>query len=207
MTDPNYQRALNRSDLSQWVVHLVRSTAEIHPGQYGYAGEILTSIINEGKIRPSLKEHVARFAPEGAACFYDSLPKVWPEIAATNPNGRPLLGIMCLKNVIWALGGRPVIYTDLSNPDFWPESERFRLVHTDLTRVPGPIDWTHEREWRVRGGLSFNQPQFNNYLWWWPVVPNIAWTNYLFQTYSGIHEVYDTESHQFRRRNIANWLL
>lgn len=133
MTYPNYQRALNRSDLSQWVVHFVRVGTEICLGQVGNPAKDFTSIFNEGRIRPSLQEHITRYIPEGAACFYDAPPSVWPEITATNPSRRIPLGIICHKNAIWALGGRPMIYTNLSDPTYWPPSERFRLVHTDLT--------------------------------------------------------------------------
>ena len=179
MSHPNYLRALTRSDLSQWVVHFVRSQPLISPTQIGTADNILNCIFTEGMIRPSQHEYVTRYCSDGAACFYDAPPAVWPEIAETNPNGRLPLGVICHKNAIWSLGGRPVIYTDRNDPAYWPESERFRIVHTDLSRVPQPVDWTHEREWRVRGGLSLRQPHIGC-IWWWPIVPDADWMRYLF---------------------------
>lgn len=199
MMNPNYQRALTRSDLSQWLVHFVRSASLISPDQVGTASELLDSIFRENFIRPSSQEYVTHYSPEGAACFYDAPPSVWPEIAQTNPNSRPPVGIICHKTPVWSLGGRPVIYTDRSDPSAWPESDRFRLVHTNLSRFP-PVDWTHEREWRVRGGLCLNQPQIN-YTWWWPIVPDVQWCNYLFQKYLWIHSIYVISRNQVVTRS------
>lgn len=202
MANPKYERALNRSDLSRWVVHFVGAAAEIYPGHVGTAVTILHNIFVENRIRPSLVKRVTRFAPEGAACFYDAPPMVWPEIAATNPNNRQPIGIICDKATIWKLGGRPVIYTDRSNSNEWPDAERFRLVHTDLQRPPGTMDWMHEREWRVRGGLSLSEPRCQ-YLWWWPIVPNLDWMKYLFSTYNSIVEIYVISENCFVKRNAA----
>ena len=189
MQNPNYIRALNRSDLSQWVVHFVRPAVLLSPTQVGNAGHILNSIFTEFSIRPSQHEYVTRYCPDGAACFYDAPPSVWPEIVNTNPNKRPALGVICHKNTIWSLGGRPVIYTDAKNLDYWPEPERFRIVNSNLARTPQPNDWTHEREWRVRGGLSLIQPHIG-YTWWWPIVPDIEWMNCLFNNYAGLKQIY-----------------
>jgi hypothetical protein len=201
MPNPNYQRALNRSDLSQWVVHFVRSITEIYLGRIGNAAEILNSIFAECYIRPSCQEYITRYCSEGAACFYDAPPAVWSEIACTNPSVRQPLGIICHKHPLWLLGGRPVIYTELSDPSIWPESQRFRIVRTDLLRDPQPIDWMHEREWRIRGGLSLRQPQFM-YRWWWPIVPNDDWVRYLWQTYAEIDQVYVIGRNQLVSRGM-----
>jgi len=192
MTHSSYERALQRSDLSQWVVHFVRSSSMITPTHLGGAGDILDSIFRESFIRPSQLEFVSRYYPDGAACFYDAPPRVWPEIVATNPNGRQPIGIIFPKANLWQLGGRPVIYTELSNPELWPESERYRIVHTDLSRIPQPVDWTHEREWRIRGGLRLNQSQWN-WTWWWPIVPNDDWLHYLWSKYPGLWSIYVIE--------------
>ena len=78
------------------------------------------------------------------------------------------------------------------SPNIWPESERYRIVHTDLSRFPQPIDWTHEREWRIRGGLRLTQPNWGH-IWWWPIVPNDQWLNYLWATYPGLKSIYVIE--------------
>ena len=129
-------------------------------------------------------------------------PSVWSEIALSNPNNRQPLGIICHKVPIWQLGGRPAIYTDVADPHMWPESERFRVVVTDLGRSPQPIDWMHEREWRIRGGLVLHQPQFP-YTWWWPIVPNDEWMNYLWSTYPSIPSIYVLDRNAVINRNAA----
>jgi len=201
MTNPDYIRALNRSDLSQWVVHFVRSTTLVSPTHLGGAAEILDGIFSEWRIRPSLHEYVTRYCPDGAACFYDAPPSVWSAIAATNPSGRPPIGVICHKNKIWELGGRPVIYTDTFDSNVWPEQERFRCVFTDLRRKPQPIDWTHEREWRVRGGLNLRQP--SNYTWWWPIVPNREWMTYLFARYAELQSIYVISENAVTNRSVT----
>ena len=91
---------------------------------------------------------------------------------------------------MWKLGGRPAIYTDNSSSDIWPDSEKFRVIHTDLDRNGHPIDWMHEREWRIAGGLFLNQLDTQ---WWWPLVPNDQWKDYLFTNFSNLHNVYVME--------------
>ena len=188
MTNPAYQRASSRSDLSQWVVHFVRPfTFQVN--QLLNASDIFDKILTEGLIRPSLSGHVTRCCASGATCFYDTPPKAWPEVISTNPNSRPALGLIVAKTAIWHLGGRPVIYTDNTSDNYWPESERYRLVHTDLLRQPQPIDWTHEREWRLRGPLHLYQPTIP-YCWWWPIVPSEDWLPYISQRYPWIHTIF-----------------
>jgi hypothetical protein len=162
MTHPAYLRALQRSDLSQFVVHLVTADPLEAGNPYGTPPLKLRSILTEGRVRPSKQRHVIRVASSGAACFYDVPLHVLPEVVATNPNTRAPLGLILHKTAIWALGGRPVIYTDRSNPEEWPVTERFRIVHTAI-RPRSPIDWMHEREWRIPGEL-FLYRQFD-YRW------------------------------------------
>ena len=178
MPNEAYLRASARSDLSQWVVHFVRTAAMIAPSQVGTATDILHSILTEGRIRPSLAEHITKYSPGGATCFYDAPPSVWPEIVQTNPNARQPLGLIVQKMALWYLGGRPAIYAELTDPDSWPASQRFRLINTDLLRQPDPVDWMHEREWRLQGSLHLHQPQIP-YLWWWPIVPTPEWLPYV----------------------------
>jgi hypothetical protein len=202
MTYPNYIKALTRSDLSQWLVHFVRPHNFTPPATLEYAGDILRSIFKEVQIRGSRQEFVTRYCAEGAVCFYDAPPAVWPEIAQTNPNGRPAVGVICHKNSIWSLGGRPVIYTDVSQPTYWPESERFRIVHTDLSRAPQPVDWMHEREWRVPGNLSLNQPQIPH-IWWWPIVPDRNWMTHMFEMFPTIVDIWVISEYRVINRNAT----
>lgn len=189
LNDNPYLTASSRSDLSQWVVHFVRSVAMISPSQVGTAADILHSILVEGQIRPSIVSHITRYCQTGATCFYDAPPNAWPEIVRTNPNARQPLGLIVQKKALWYLGGRPAIYTEKSTPEYWPPQERYRIVYTDLLRNPHPADWMHEREWRLPGPLSLHQPNIQ-YTWWWPVVPTLEWLPYIWNFYMGVHWVY-----------------
>jgi hypothetical protein len=189
MTNQAYLRASSRSDLSQWVVYFVRPAAYLAPNQIGNATDIFNNILTQSHIRASQSEHITKYCPFGATCFYDAPPTAWPEIISTNPNARQPLGLIVQKTALWYLGGRPVIYTEQVTPKYWPEDERYRIVHTDLLRQQQPIDWTHEREWRIRGSLNLNQPTIR-YTWWWPIVPSEDWLPHIWQAYAGIHTVY-----------------
>ena len=184
MINQRYQLALSRSDLSQWLVHFSRSSVQ------------LENIITEGFIHPSKMNHI--YSDKGAACFYDSPPSAWNEIINTNPNGRQGFGIIVAKNALWHLGGRPVIYTDNIFQSYWPDSERYRLIYTDLSREPYPADWTHEREWRIKGGLNLSSSDFTG-TWWWPVVPSVEYLQNLWKLTQNIVSVY-----VISRRQVVN---
>jgi hypothetical protein len=94
MSNQNYNLALSRSDLSQWLIHLSRSRVILQNNKVLQAEHVLYNIIREGYIRPSLSNHITRYCTAGAACFYDAPPSVWPEIISTNPNERQGFGII-----------------------------------------------------------------------------------------------------------------
>ena len=52
---------------------------------------------------------------------------------------------------------RPVLYGPKDEMTaMLPESEHWRIVTLDLSDHTRIVDWTHEREWRVKGDLSFD---------------------------------------------------
>src|SRR5690554_1966515 len=70
-------------------------------------------------------------------------------------------GLVFNKKELFNIGARPVIYgtsCDVSviddgkikrlNPPIFNDKELYRYVAFKLDRLPYPIDWTHEREWR-----------------------------------------------------------
>ena len=65
-------------------------------------------------------------------------------------------GLRFDKRYIFKKGGRPVIYevTETAK-SFLPKDEYWRIVRFDLENGDNLIDWTHEREWRLRGDLDF----------------------------------------------------
>lgn len=62
------------------------------------------------------------------------------------------------------------------------------VVYTNLTRAPVPVDWMHEREWRIRGELKLFTVGFD-YTWWLPVVPNENDANAIWDAFPWIHTV------------------
>lgn len=53
-------------------------------------------------------------------------------------------------------GARPVIYGSTKElKDSLPPEEYWRIVNLDYTDSRKIIDWTHEREWRVKDNLNF----------------------------------------------------
>lgn len=148
-----YTRAKARFDYSDYVVHLVKPFVD-QSGRHWSSIDMLSSIIIERQIRPSLVPQILEREPLGAVCFYDV--PLWgiQQLVETNPSGRTGHGIIVYKPSLWAIGGRPAIYTEKSNSFDWPRDQAFRLIHTDLVRMPLPTDWMHEREWRFRGPLN-----------------------------------------------------
>lgn len=140
------EKARSRTDLSDYVIHLTKGDESF---------EILGKIIKDLEILPSKQLAITVYEPEGAACFYDCPIEIIKDVIQSSPSNRKPHGIMVPKTEFWDMGGRPAIYTDLNKAEertsVWPKSQAFRLINTNLCRTPDPIDWTHEREWRVKG--------------------------------------------------------
>lgn len=77
-----------------------------------------------------------------------------------------------------------------TDPEIWPLTERFRVVETNPLRQAHPLDWMHEREWRIAGGLSLQQSEIPGF-WWWPIVPDVSTAKRLMIHYGGsIHSAF-----------------
>jgi len=187
-----YNKAVSRDDLSQWLVHLCKPT--FLNGSVYQPFDVLRNIIFEAKIRASFVKSIVQYEPLGASCFYDVPPQNWIELIETNPNGRRGFGLIVYKKYFWLLWGRPVIYTDNTTPESWDHTERYRLVYTNLTREK-PADWTHEREWRVKGDFVFGQYNFPDN-WWWPCVETIKEAQLILREFPGINQIYILELHK-----------
>lgn len=187
-----YQRALQRGDLSQVVVHLSCGGVTASDGSRLTAHQVLYSILSEFRIRASARECVTKFEPAGATCFYDIPPALLTQLIETNPNGRRGYGVMVAKTALWRAGGRPAIYDGHPDSGAWPVGERYRLIWTDLNRHPDPVDWTHEREWRFRGDLDLASLQG----WWWPCVEADADCEHLFRTFPHVRSAYSLQTNR-----------
>lgn len=73
------------------------------------------------------------------------------------PHRYDAFGLRFSKTFIYRQGGRPVIYEDTEiAKKFLPKEEYWRIVKLDLSNDDNVIDWTHEREWRVKECLEFD---------------------------------------------------
>ncbi|MCP4183885.1 MAG: hypothetical protein GY761_11305 [Hyphomicrobiales bacterium] len=194
-----YQTALNREDISHWLVHFTK------PSNIGHSPfQVLYNIINSQEIAVSRHQAITKYHPEGAVCFYDVPPRYWDELIKTNPNGRQPYGVIVSKAAFWQRGGRPAIYTENPGNPSWPKNERFRLITTALNGV-NPIDWTHEREWRTPMNLSLDLQS----AWWWPCVAKISDALAMFRDFNAgnqgvnviINQIYIVELRRVLSRN------
>lgn len=76
------------------------------------------------------------------------------------------------KEYIFNKGGRPVLYEqkDIAKR-ILPQDEWWRIINYDLSNQGSIIDWTHEREWRIKSDFEFDiseaiiiMPQDSNYV-------------------------------------------
>jgi hypothetical protein len=82
-------------------------------------------------------------------------------------------GLMFHKSLIFSAGGRPVIYQPESEFMALPEEMRWRHVRYEPTRED-PVDFTWEREWRIRCEEFCFSPADALV-----VLPNGEWLDYL----------------------------
>lgn len=85
------------------------------------------------------------------------LREVFRWTAERDPRLQPF-GVLLGKDYLFALGGRPVIYESDAEYEALPESLRYRHVRYDPLTVP-PIDFTWEREWRLRADVLQLEPE------------------------------------------------
>lgn len=65
-------------------------------------------------------------------------------------------GLRFSKPYIYKNGGRPVIYENAKQlKNIIPNSQYWRVVDFQLSDIINYVDWSHEREWRVKNQLSF----------------------------------------------------
>ena len=160
------RRISRRSDMSEGLVHLTKND-EKHSSL-----AVLVKILEEktivGSTNKIVNGHTRGFicGNDSVVCFQDvplyslaenilleqHLHKQSPQL----PIRYSSFGLRFDKRCIFRSGGRPVIYekTNIAK-DFLPENEYWRIVKLDLDDKDNIVDWTHEREWRIRGDFHF----------------------------------------------------
>ncbi len=159
-------RISRRTDITTGLVHLTKGNDELN------SLEVLMKILKEQKLLGS-KNQIVDSKQRGficgnqpVVCFQDvplfSLSEnILHEQQMRKENSdTPIryspFGLRFDKRYIFKNGGRPVIYekTEIAKK-FLPESEYWRIVKLDLGNSNNIIDWTHEREWRIKGDFEF----------------------------------------------------
>ncbi|CAK1722493.1 DUF2971 domain-containing protein [Vibrio crassostreae] len=154
-------RYSERSDLSTGLVHLTRATDN------AAVAELMFKILTERTLKGSSTEQGFIVGKHTAVCFQDAplssvCQNTWFEqklraSGHTNKTRYHPCGFMFSKQKIYTSGGRPVIYDKTAEAKkYLPESEWWRIVNFDLSNPDFIIDWTHEREWRVKGDFEFD---------------------------------------------------
>jgi hypothetical protein len=153
------KRIRSRTDLSSYVCHVTRENGTLS------AYEVLIKILNEQILLGSSNTSFIA-GTEKAVCFqdvpiYSLCQNVLHEQDYRHELGgkiryRPI-GIAFPKRYVYMKGGRPVIYEKLDvAKKILNQEEWWRIVSFDLSNKEQIVDWTHEREWRVKGDFKFN---------------------------------------------------
>ncbi|MFC5701717.1 DUF2971 domain-containing protein [Cohnella faecalis] len=160
------KRIGGRTDLSTYITHLTRATSDLT------TGKVLMKILSDQKIigsNPGSPGFIVGNNP--AVCFQDTpLLSLGQNILheqdyrkQMEKSGVPKVkvrylpyGLAFRKVYAYNKGARPVIYesTELAKT-LLPEEEHWRIVNFNLSNKENIIDWTHEREWRIKGDFEF----------------------------------------------------
>jgi len=168
-------RIRKREDLTVMLTHLTKPrellTTTDENDVNALATENLINLLKDGVLKGSTTSSGFIVGDRPAVCFYEApllaiAQNVRHEIDSylENRGNRKLrycgAGLMFHKCHIFKLGGRPVIYDRTETAKQYLTADlHWRIVNYN----PGldcPIDWTHEREWRVPGDFDFSSEQF-----------------------------------------------
>jgi hypothetical protein len=152
------KRMYNRSDLSIYLTHLTKPTSNLN------SVDVLLKIINEKCIKGSTDSGFI-MGDDPAVCFqdvplYGVSQNIYHEAQNYDLLGKKLRytanGISFLKRGAYLKGARPCIYEKKEvAKNMLPSSEWWRVVSFDLTSREDIVDWSHEREWRIKGNFDF----------------------------------------------------
>ena len=151
------KRIVRRTDFSCDLTHLTKSKDE------NSSLDVLIKILKDKKLVGGLGYVCGN---EPVVCFQDiplnSLSEniLYEQILRKENQSQPqrydAFGLRFCKTFIYKKGGRPVIYEDTEEAKkFLPKEEHWRIVKLNLSNDDNIIDWTHEREWRIKGNLDF----------------------------------------------------
>lgn len=138
-----------RDDLSDRLIHLTRGSSEDPKKNREESVGNLISILDSGALKGG-----NGFIKGGyiCACFSEAPVSKLPYIIANSVVHKfkySPYGVMVEKRWFYQQGGRPVVYGPPEDFDLLPEEMKHRYVQLHLGK-PYDIDFTWEREWRLR---------------------------------------------------------
>ncbi|HCM1502558.1 TPA: hypothetical protein N2941_004407 [Vibrio parahaemolyticus] len=154
------RRYSERSDLSTSLVHLTKRTKRLS------SVKIMHKILKEKKLVGSTTDSGFIVGSNRAVCFQDApvhaiCQNCWFEQKLRESDDTVKVryqpsGFLFHKQLVFKSGGRPAIYDRTSDAkQYLPESEWWRIVNLNLNNDSQFVDWTHEREWRVKNEFNF----------------------------------------------------
>lgn len=153
------RRLHNRSDMGLSLTHLTKSD-----GKNSHIDNLI-QIIEERCLRGSDTKKGFIVGDHPAVCFQDAplsgiSQNVYHESLYREELGSKLRyspnGLCFFKRYVYHRGGRPCLYEKSEvAKKLLPASDWWRIVDFRLSEDNKIVDWTHEREWRVKGNFMF----------------------------------------------------
>lgn len=138
-----------RDDLSDRLIHLTRGTGTEASKNREDAVKNLESILDSSTLKGGDGFIKGKYV---CTCFSEVPVSKLPYIlahATTHHFKYEPYGVMVDKRWLFQRGGRPVIYGPEDDYNALPEDMKYRHVRFHLDE-PGDVDFTWEREWRLR---------------------------------------------------------
>jgi len=161
-TTPDWRQIRkSRLDLTDYVIHWTR--ANVVSSRVFSSFEVLWQIVQSGRLKPTfapkervtvgdIKKTIRGTYP--AVCFTEQPLEAFVVSCDVLPNRYQPYGVAVRKDAVFRLGGRPVVYGDEAMLDALPEERKYLWVRFNpipsTTLGGNPVDWTQEREWRVK---------------------------------------------------------
>jgi len=157
------RRLAERIDWSSKLTHLTKEG--IVSGKKVIALDILLKILTEKTLKGSTTESGYICGDIPAVCFQDTplyslSQNIYYEQKLIKQGQKKIrysgIGLLFEKQDIFRKGGRPVIYDKTSDlKEILGKDQQWRIVNYNLDNNDEIIDWTHEREWRIKHDYSF----------------------------------------------------
>ncbi len=147
-------RISRRDDLVARLTHLTRGSTDDD------AFDVLWKILTEKKLNGSDNSGYV-IGDTKAVCFqevplYSIAQSLLYEDDKSDIIRYSWFGLRFNKNVLFRRGARPVIYGKTEElKRLLPPDNYWRIVRLDLDSSKNCIDWTHEREWRIKNVCPF----------------------------------------------------